>query len=402
MFNLCQSLFIRNTKIDTNIGIPEPIITNNILIQTPLEKIIYEGEPNKLKKIQLCSHILVSEDNINILGKQPLSFKEIYEKMNNHYTNNIIQTKRIINNKIKKIKKTSNYDSALISNIETYISDMEQIKINGKTNLEEPINLEEQNNLEEPTNLICDIVENDTKKISDYYTKLISYNFKKKMYDKLNVEITSLNECSICFESFDKLQKTILYCGHYFCVTCVNKLFHKNTTKCPICRTITNKKDIQIIKSDNIDSKWGTKILNIIDYINNIEKNDVNAKFIIFSQWDNMLKLISKILTEYNKQFVFIKGSAHTINKCVLKFKLNKEIKIILLSSDKNVSGLNLVEANYIILLDTFNTDKSNCQIIEEQAIGRAYRIGQTKQVQVSRFIMKDTLEEIYFKQNCI
>ena len=34
------------------------------------------NETNISKKIQLCSHILVSEDNINILGTYPLSFDE--------------------------------------------------------------------------------------------------------------------------------------------------------------------------------------------------------------------------------------------------------------------------------------------------------------------------------------
>ena len=85
IYDLCQNLFIKSTKQDININIAKPIINNSFLKQTPLEKIIYDGENNHFKKIQLCSHILVSEDNINILGINPLSFEEIYNKMNNHY-----------------------------------------------------------------------------------------------------------------------------------------------------------------------------------------------------------------------------------------------------------------------------------------------------------------------------
>jgi non-specific serine/threonine protein kinase len=71
-----------------------------------------------------------------------------------------------------------------------------------------------------------------------------------------------------------------------------------------------------------------------------------------------------------------------------------------LLSSDKAASGLNLTEASHIVLLDTLNTNKKEAQQIENQAIGRACRIGQTKTVLVNRFIMKDSIEEEFYKQN--
>ena len=44
---------------------------------------------------------------------------------------------------------------------------------------------------------------------------------------------------------------------------------------------------------------------------------------------------------------------------------------MVLLSSDKAVSGLNLTEANHIILLDTLNNDKETSQIIEQQVVSK-------------------------------
>ena len=70
------------------------------------------------------------------------------------------------------------------------------------------------------------------------------------------------------------------------------------------------------------------------------------------------------------------------------------------MSSDKAVSGLTLTEANHIILLDTLNTDRESSKIIEEQAIGRAVRIGQTHRVNVKRLIMNDTIEYDFYLQN--
>ena len=60
--------------------------------------------------------------------------------------------------------------------------------------------------------------------------------------------------------------------------------------------------------------------------------------------------------------------------------------------------GINLIKANYILLLGTY-TVKTAClsKAIEEQAIGRVVRLGQTKQVQVKRFIIDDTIEHERF-----
>lgn len=51
--------------------------------------------------------------------------------------------------------------------------------------------------------------------------------------------------------------------------------------------------------------------------------------------------------------------------------------------------GLNLIVANNIFLIDPWWNPA-----VEDQAIERVHRIGQTKKVQVVRFICEDTVEE--------
>ena len=65
-----------------------------------------------------------------------------------------------------------------------------------------------------------------------------------------------------------------------------------------------------------------------------------NEKIIVFSQWDNMLKLISKVLNDYEISHIFINGSIHQVASKIRKFKLDKNINVVLMSSDKSPSGL--------------------------------------------------------------
>ena len=144
--------------------------------------------------------------------------------------------------------------------------------------------------------------------------------------------------------------------------------------------------------------KNGTKTATLIDYLNNTLENE-NNRIIVFSQWDTMLKILSNVFNKCDINYLFT-GSIHTINKRIRQFKLDKSIRVVLLSADKSASGLNLTQANHIVLLDTLNTDKESAKVIEDQAIGRSVRIGQQKEVNVKRFIMKDTIEHDNYNKN--
>ena len=139
--------------------------------------------------------------------------------------------------------------------------------------------------------------------------------------------------------------------------------------------------------------------LNLIIYLNEILDNTEN-RVIIFSQWNNMLKLVGKVLEQNNMTHLFLNGSLYVVTSRIKRFKTDKTIRIVLLSSDRAVSGLNLTEASHIILLDTLNTTPEKSKQIEEQAIGRSVRIGQDKNIMVKRFIMASTIEHEYYNRN--
>ena len=368
--NIIELLFRRNTKdsVKSQVNIPEPIITTEFLNMSPVERLIYDSALNNNdKKIELCNHIMVSDEHINILGNKPLTLDEIHEKMTLHYKSKIEKyTKRVekLHNELDKL----NNDITIDNRIEK--------------------------------------LENTKAKLEETQGKLIEVTAKYNIFNDIEEKLNNDEDCPICMESLSTLTKTITPCGHVFCSSCINGVndhSYGKKIKCAMCRHSYEISDTVVIKDDTVTSegpKLGTKIEHLINTLKDIISKDVNNKIIVFSQWDNMLKLISKILNDFEINHIFLNGSINVITSKIRKFKIQNNINVVLMSSDKSPSGLNLTEASYIILLDTLNTTKEESEIIETQAIGRAVRIGQTKNVDVRRFVMRNTIEHDYYIRN--
>lgn len=112
-------------------------------------------------------------------------------------------------------------------------------------------------------------------------------------------------------------------------------------------------------------------------------------KILIFSQYVRFLKLIRKQLDEMKLQYSYIDGQTRNRMEEVDKFQLDPDNRIFLLSLKAGGFGLNLTAADYIFIMDPWWNPA-----VENQAIDRAYRIGQDKNIFVYRFIMSNTVEE--------
>eukprot|EP00026_Physarum_polycephalum_P006091 Phypoly_transcript_06132.p1 GENE.Phypoly_transcript_06132~~Phypoly_transcript_06132.p1 ORF type:complete len:588 (+),score=154.11 Phypoly_transcript_06132:77-1765(+) len=142
--------------------------------------------------------------------------------------------------------------------------------------------------------------------------------------------------------------------------------------------------------------KWlveihGTKMGNFILYMKKLWTDNPNAKLIIFSQFDALLEKISQLFTEHNVDHAFVEGSSVQRRKKVAEFRSQESTRALLLNIRSAASGLNIIEATHIILMEPLQGD--DAKATEAQAIGRAHRQGQTSQVTVVRFVVKDTIE---------
>ena len=114
-------------------------------------------------------------------------------------------------------------------------------------------------------------------------------------------------------------------------------------------------------------------------------------KILIFSQFVKHLDMIAENLTAESLSFLKLTGkdSEKTRARTIRRFEEEKEIQIFLISMKAGGVGLNLTVADYVFILDPWWNPA-----VEEQAISRAHRIGQSNKVIVYRFITRGTIEE--------
>lgn len=117
---------------------------------------------------------------------------------------------------------------------------------------------------------------------------------------------------------------------------------------------------------------WSTKILVIIRRIISIVEAD--EKILVFSTWTNMLGVMKSAL-EKNKILTFqISGSSGNFVHNIRQFQEAPRGCVLLIQTAFASRGLNLVEASHVVFINS-SLNKTD----ELQAIGRIYRIGQTR-----------------------
>lgn len=114
-----------------------------------------------------------------------------------------------------------------------------------------------------------------------------------------------------------------------------------------------------------------------------------NHKALVFSQFTSMLSLVRRQLDERGIKYEYLDGKTRDREKRVERFQNDEECGLFLISLKAGGLGLNLTAADYVFLLDPWWNPA-----VEAQAIDRAHRVGQTKQVFAYRLICRNTVEE--------
>ncbi|MCZ6796225.1 MAG: DEAD/DEAH box helicase [Planctomycetota bacterium] len=112
-------------------------------------------------------------------------------------------------------------------------------------------------------------------------------------------------------------------------------------------------------------------------------------RVLLFSQFTSMLDIIEEKITELDFPWCRLDGSTKDREAQVRRFQQDSGIPIFLISLKAGGYGLNLTQADTVILYDPWWNPA-----VEEQAAARAHRMGQSLPVHVHRLITAGTVEE--------
>ncbi|KAF2492652.1 hypothetical protein BU16DRAFT_620011 [Lophium mytilinum] len=186
-------------------------------------------------------------------------------------------------------------------------------------------------------------------------------------------------------------------CCHLVCRNC---LPHHRAQKdgCPSCATdgsvpmlaeASSNDEFQLegMCEPHWTEHYPSKLLRLLSDL----REDPTHKSIVFSSWKKTLGVVGRLLDIHGIRFDIIDGTLSLPKRIkVLKdFRSPDGANILLMTLGTGAVGLNLAIASRVYLLEPqWNPH------IESQAIGRVLRLGQTAQVVIIRYIMRNTIEE--------
>ena len=141
----------------------------------------------------------------------------------------------------------------------------------------------------------------------------------------------------------------------------------------------------------NETEKFPNHSIKLDELARELSEDMSDHKALVFSQFLGMLALIRQKLDELEIKYEYFDGStsAPDREKAIQSFQNDETVKVFLISLKAGGVGLNLTAADYVYIVDPWWNPA-----VEQQAIDRTHRIGQTKNIFAYRMICKDTIED--------
>ena len=112
-------------------------------------------------------------------------------------------------------------------------------------------------------------------------------------------------------------------------------------------------------------------------------------KALVFSQFATMLDLLREKVKQRGWPHFYLAGETENRGELVREFQSAKDGAVFLISLKAGGFGLNLTAASYVVLFDPWWNPA-----VENQAIDRTHRIGQTNKVMAYRLLMRESIEQ--------
>ena len=211
-------------------------------------------------------------------------------------------------------------------------------------------------------------------------------------------------------------------CGHLCCEACFQAWMGHGHRTCPMCKTRLTPRDIHrvvyrtrqltmaptanrtaestsfrqlapdtrhAIEAVGIEGGNGSKLDLLMRHLLYLERT-TGEKSLVFSSFARGLDLVAESLTHHGLAYVRLEGSGgKRASAAIEAFQHAPDVRVLLLHSEAQSAGLNLLAATHLFLLEPLLN-----HAMELQAIGRVHRIGQTRPTHVYGYMVHDTVEE--------
>jgi SNF2 family DNA or RNA helicase len=139
--------------------------------------------------------------------------------------------------------------------------------------------------------------------------------------------------------------------------------------------------------NDELRQSESAKVTALLDLLEPILEQ--GHKVLVFSQFVTMLDLLRITVQERGWTHFYLAGDTENRGQLVSEFQSHKGPAIFLISLKAGGFGLNLTAASYVVMFDPWWNPA-----VENQAIDRTHRIGQTSKVIAYRLLIKDSIEQ--------
>ncbi|XP_066096951.1 helicase-like transcription factor isoform X2 [Saccopteryx bilineata] len=232
---------------------------------------------------------------------------------------------------------------------------------------------------------------------------------RKKLIRKMKFILSSGSdeECAVCLDSLTV--PVITHCAHVFCKPCICQVIQSEQphAKCPLCRSDIREDSLlecppeelayDTGKKSNTEWTSSSKINALMHALTALRKENPNIKSLVVSQFTTFLSLIETPLRASGFVFTRLDGSmaqkkrAESI-QCFQSTEAGSPT-VMLLSLKAGGVGLNLSAASRVFLMDPAWNPAA-----EDQCFDRCHRLGQKQEVIITKFIVKDSVEENMLK----
>ncbi|KAF2654086.1 hypothetical protein K491DRAFT_601551 [Lophiostoma macrostomum CBS 122681] len=140
----------------------------------------------------------------------------------------------------------------------------------------------------------------------------------------------------------------------------------------------------------------GTTSAKLTYLMDMVTKHQADDKILIFYDGDNAAYYLAQYLEMlYINHRIYARTLDNTKrSEYVALFNEDPDVRVLLIDVACGALGLNLNAASIVLIINPINRPS-----IEAQAIKRAHRIGQTKEVLVETLVLEGTIEEAIFKR---